>query len=90
MMDILDKIEKILVEKIWSAAVKTDWSPPEGLFTKSAKEIADVLAKASKDLSQAMSRLQFYISRAGKNLSKERKNELEKVKPLIKKAFKEK
>ena len=86
-MDILHKIDMILNDGIWSGAVKTSWSPPEGLFSKSAKDIADVLVKASKDLKQAINRLQFYENRAGKNLTKERISTLNKAKELIRKAY---
>lgn len=49
--------------------VKTKWHPPEGFFEKSAKLIAKGLKDNSKDLKQAMARLNFYRNRAGKNLS---------------------
>ncbi len=80
---------KAILEKKWVADVKTKWHPPEGLFTKDAETIAKVLKKESKDLKQAISRLNFYINRAGENLSKERMNELEKAKKLLKKMFEE-
>jgi len=87
-MDILDRINRLLNEKMWSSTIKTSWSPPEGLFTKSAKDIADIIVKASGDLKQAISRISFYENRAGKNLTKERISVLHKAKELIKKAFK--
>ena len=71
----------------WSDDVKTKWSPPEGTFTKSAKEVADVLKKNSDDLQQAMSRLNFYINRAGDGLDKKTKAELEKAKELLRKLY---
>ena len=75
------------LEVLWSGKVKSKWEAPEGLFEKSASAIASTLAKASKNLKQAMSRLNFFINRAGKNLSKKRKAELEKVKGLLRKKF---
>ena len=71
----------------WSDDVKTKWKPPAGLFTEPATKIASVLADASKDLDQAMSRLDFYINRAGKLLKPKDKQNLESVKPLLRKKF---
>jgi len=76
-----------LIEKYWSGEVTTKWHPPEGLFTKDAKTIAQALYRASRDLRQAMSRLNFYVNRAGKNLSPERKKTFEQVKELLRKLF---
>ena len=67
----------------WTGKVKPKWEPPEGLFTKSAEEIADVLFSDSEDLQQAMSRINFYVNRAGKNLDSERKRVLNKAKDLL-------
>jgi len=71
----------------WSDDVKTKWTPPAGLFTEPATKIATVLADASKDLDQAMSRIDFYINRAGKLLKPKDKQNLEAVKPLLRKKF---
>ena len=81
-MDITEKINK------WSGKVKTKYSPPEGLFTKDASTIANQLATDSTDLKQAMSRLNFYLNRAGRNLPSKRKKEIEKAKELLRKKFK--
>jgi hypothetical protein len=69
-MSVLKRIDELLElsEKKWSGAVKTKWSPPPGLFTKGKTQIARVLTQQSNSLKQAMSRLNFYINRAGKNL----------------------
>ncbi len=75
--------EETLEEKQWSAGVDTEWSPPEGFFTKSAEKIAGGLKAKSKDLKQAMSRLNFYINRAGKNLSADDKTRLENAKEKL-------
>lgn len=88
MSNVLEKIDIFLNEKIWSGKVATKYSPPEGTFTKSAAHIADVLAKDSKDLKQAMSRLNFYINRAGKNLTNKDMKRLEQAKDLLRKKFK--
>ncbi|MFC1842396.1 DUF3175 domain-containing protein [Candidatus Dependentiae bacterium] len=68
---------------LWSADVETKWHAPEGFFEQSAEEIAKGLKAASDSLDQAMSRLNFYINRAGTKLSEERKNTLEKAKKIL-------
>jgi len=73
--------------KRWSAKVTTDSTKPgPGLFKKSAKSIAEGLAKKSvspKGPGQGMQMLSFYENRAGKNLSAERKQTLEHAKDLL-------
>ena len=73
--------------KRWSHKVQTESTyPPEGIFTKDAKTVARVMAKKEVSpggLGSAIQMVQFYINRAGKNLSKERKQELEKAKHLL-------
>ena|SRR5215471_1126855 len=73
----------------WSAAVATDSThPPEGLFNKSAAVIARTLASkkvSPKGSSSGMRMLNFYINRAGHNLSVTRKAELQKAKSLLSK-----
>lgn len=71
----------------WSGKVKTvSTFPPAGLFTKDAETIARSLA--SKKVSprgpgSGMRMLTFYMNRAGKNLSDERRRELAKAKELL-------
>jgi tRNA(adenine34) deaminase len=73
--------------KRWIAGVTTDSThPPPGLFTKSAATIARALA--SKDVSpkgptSGMRMLNYFINRAGRGLSAERRAELEKAKALL-------
>jgi tRNA(adenine34) deaminase len=71
----------------WSAKVKTDSTKPApGLFKKSAKEIAEGLAKKSvspEGPGQGMRMLSFYENRAGKNLSASRKHVLENAKDIL-------
>jgi tRNA(adenine34) deaminase len=71
----------------WSAKVKTDSTKPgPGLFKKSAKAIAEGLAKKSvspKGPGQAMQMLSFYENRGGKNLSPSRKHTLENAKDIL-------
>lgn len=50
--------------------VETKWHPREGLFLeKDPKRIASYLVRHSKDKSQAIRRLTFYMNRAGDNLT---------------------
>lgn len=73
--------EYIVIEKQLSD-VKSKWHPEEGLFLKKDPDyIANYLIKNSKDLKQAMSRLVFYMNRAGENI--ENKTVLNKAKELI-------
>jgi hypothetical protein len=82
------EVLELLDEELWSGDVKTKWEPPEDLFAKgSAKKIADVLASVSKDLKQAMGRLNFYKNRAGKNLDADRKKALDGAAELLQKKF---
>ena len=74
--DYLDLTEGCLEAK-WSKDVRTGWHPPEGFFKQSAESIAKGLKNASDSLKQAVSRLNFYRNRTGKNLSKDDKSRLE-------------
>ena len=71
-------------KKKWSAKVTTDSThPDEGLFNKSSSVIAKSLASkkvSPKGPASGMRMLNFYINRAGKNLSASRHAELEKAK----------
>jgi tRNA(adenine34) deaminase len=71
----------------WSAKVDTDSTHPDhGLFLESAPKIAKALS--TKRVSpggpaSGMRMLNFYINRAGKNLSKERIATLEHAKEIL-------
>lgn len=80
----------VVYAKKWSGKVKTKWEPPEGFFTKSAEKIASGLKAAHKDLKSAMSSLNFYINRGGKNLSAEDKKRLEAAKDKLRSLYGEK
>jgi len=71
----------------WIASVKTDSThPPAGLFTRSASTIARALASESvspKGPASGMRMLNYFINRAGRGLSKERRAELERAKSLL-------
>lgn len=81
------KSEKKTATKKWSAKVDTDSThPDEGLFNKSSSAIAKALASkkvSPKGPVSGMRMLNFYINRAGKNLSQERHAELEKAKDKL-------
>lgn len=67
------------------------YSPPAGMFADWGMEsIAEQLKKDSESLKQAMARLNFYINRAGENLSKARKKVLEGAKDKLRSIFKKK
>jgi tRNA(adenine34) deaminase len=74
-------------KKKWSAKVTTDSThPDEGLFNQSPSAIAKALASkrvSPKGPASGMRMLNFYINRAGKNLSASRKAELEKAKTQL-------
>ncbi len=71
----------------WIADVKTvSTYPPPGLFTKDAATIARTLASEEVSPTGPVSGLRmllFFINRAGKGLSAERRAELEKAKQLL-------
>jgi hypothetical protein len=73
--------------KRWSHDVKTvSTYPPQGLFTKDAQTIAQVMARkrvSPKGIGSGIRMIQFFLNRAGKNLSPERKQELEKAKRIL-------
>ena len=68
---------------------------PQGLFTRSSKQIADGLKSAVLESTRtkgtkfqsAMSMLNFFINRAGKNLKKEDRKRLEQAKIELRKVF---
>ena len=72
-----------IIASDWSSDVETKWHPPEGFFLQSADKIAEGLKRNSKDLEQAMSRLNFYINRAGSNLKGADKRRLESAKSKL-------
>jgi hypothetical protein len=79
-------------KKRWVATVKTDSThPPAGLFTKSASTIASALASkkvSPKGPGSGMRMLNYFINRAGRGLSAERRTELKKAKVLLSKRIK--
>ncbi len=71
----------------WVASVQTGSTfPPKGLFTKDASTIARNLASkktSPKGPASGMRMLNYYINRAGHNLSASRKAELKRVKSIL-------
>jgi len=76
-----------MTTKKWSAKVDTDSTHPDhGLFKKSATAIAHALATkrvSPKGPASGMQMLNFYINRAGKNLSRERIAILKRAKKIL-------
>jgi tRNA(adenine34) deaminase len=77
----------------WVKDVKTvSTDPPEGLFTRSPREIARSLASkkvSPKGPRSGMRMLTFFINRAGKGLSASRRAKLEKAKEILSQKIKE-
>ena len=80
--------------KRWIAGVKTiSTFPPRGLFTKDAATIAKSLASkkvSPKGPQSGMRMLNYFINRAGKNLSHSRLAVLQRAKRLLSKRIRQK
>jgi tRNA(adenine34) deaminase len=66
--------------------------PPEGLFTKDARTIARTLASkevSPKGITSGLRMLLFFINRAGRQLSAERRAELQRAKRLMQEMIKQ-
>lgn len=74
-------------KKKWVKDVQTDsTSPPSSLLTKDARTIARSLASkkvSPKGIGSGIRMLQYYINRAGRNLSASRRKVLEHAKDLM-------
>ncbi|RIK75199.1 MAG: hypothetical protein DCC68_21645 [Planctomycetota bacterium] len=74
-------------KKKWVQDVDTDSThPPQQLFNKDATTIARTLASkkvSPKGIGSGIRMLQYYINRAGKNLSASRRKVLERAKRLM-------
>ena len=90
----IDKKQKYWSDKITKYSNALDLE--QGVFTfKNAKKIALSLKKSAKESNRrkakpfqsAMSMLNFYINRAGKNLPKNQKKTLEQAKIELRKVF---
>lgn len=59
----------LINEVFWSDKVKPKWHPEKGLFkSNNTTKIANAVGEASKNLKQAVSRINFYYNRAGSNI----------------------
>ena len=71
----------------WSRNIKTvSTFPPAGTFTRAADEVARIMARKSvspRGLGSAIRMVQLFINRAGRNLSGERRRELERAKRIL-------
>ena len=85
----MENFKTYINEKFISNEIKTKWKPRAGIFTEDSQEIAEYLKKNSDSLEQAMSRLNFYVNRAGDNLSASDKERLESAKEKLHKLFEE-
>src|SRR5688572_11116251 len=74
-------------KKKWSREVKTvSTRPPENLFTKDAETIAKTMASkkvSPKGIGSGIRMIQFFINRAGKDLSASRRKVLERAKRIL-------
>lgn len=74
-------------KKKWVRSVRTvSTKPPEDLFTKDAQTIARTMASkkvSPKGIGSGIRMIQFFINRAGKNLSASRKKVLERAKRIL-------
>ena len=74
-------------QRKWSRKIHTvSTFPPKELFTKDAKTIARSMASkkvSPKGIGSGIRMIQFFINRAGKNLSAARKRELEEAKHIL-------
>ena len=77
----------------WSSKVKTvSTFPPKSLFTRDAEAIARVMASrkvSPKGLGSGIRMIQYFINRAGKDLSAARRKELEKAKRILQKKLRD-
>jgi tRNA(adenine34) deaminase len=74
-------------DRRWSHKVTSDSTHPEaGLFTKDAATIARRMASrevSPKGIASGIRMIQFFINRAGRNLSAGRRRELELAKQIL-------
>jgi len=85
--------KKLWIKKVKETSFAMDL--PEGIFTRSSNEIARLLKQAvlksdrtkGTKFQSAMSMLNYYINRAGKNLHQKDKARLERAKVALRKLF---
>jgi hypothetical protein len=78
--------------KKWVKGVRTvSTYPKKGLFTKDAQTIAKAMASkkvSPKGIGSGIKMIQYFINRAGKDLSSTRKRALEKAKRILQEKLK--
>jgi hypothetical protein len=71
----------------WVQTVTTvSTAPPPGTFTRSAREIADIMARpdvSPRGLGSGIRMIQYFINRGGSNLTTHRRQELERAKRIL-------
>lgn len=71
----------------WVQKVKTvSTFPPPGTFTKDAKTVAKIMASkkvSPKGIGSGIRMIQYFINRAGKNISPDQKRNLEEAKRIL-------
>jgi hypothetical protein len=61
-------------------------APPPGTFTKPGREIADIMARpevSPKGLGSGIRMIQYFINRAGTQLTPSRRQQLERAKRIL-------
>lgn len=83
----LNAAARLVESAKWSGEVETKKHPPEGKFADGSAEDIAKWAKSSHNgnLGKAISSLNFYINRGGKNLSEEQKSKVEHAKKILEK-----
>jgi hypothetical protein len=79
--------KKRAAKRRWVRQVTTDsTAPPPGTFNRPAAEIARTMARkdvSPKGVGSGIRMIQYFINRAGKNLTPTRRAELERAKRLL-------
>ena len=71
----------------WVQTVTTiSTAPPPGTFTRSAHEIADIMARpdvSPRGVGSGIRMIQYFINRGGRNLTTHRRQQLEHAKRIL-------
>lgn len=85
-------MQKKPAKRRWVRDVATvSTAPPPGTFTRSASEIARTMARhdvSPRGLGSGIRMIQYFINRAGKNLSQGRRTQLEGAKCILQRRLK--
>lgn len=80
-------MRKTRAPRRWVQTVTTvSTAPPSGTFTRPAQEIADIMARPAvspKGLGSGIRMIQYFINRAGRNLTPYRRRQLERAKRML-------